>query len=139
MSLESCFRAAVPSHFGTRDRFNGRQFFHKPGCLGWFRDDSSTLDLLYTLFLLSLHQLHLRSSGISSQSRGTPALEDLERHGGQFAFSSESDKEIRRMFGQKGSPSAIIRSELAEERAAGQLGCGKDDLRAGLCDDPDKK
>lgn len=43
------------------------------------------------------------------------------------------------MFGQKGSPSAIIRSELAEERAAGQLGCGKDDLRAGLCDDPDKK
>ena len=97
------------------------------------------LDLLYTLFLLSLHQLHLRSSGISSQSRGTPALEDLERHGGQFAFSSESDKEIRRMFGQKGSPSAIIKSELVEERAVAQLGCGKDDLRAGLCDDPDKE
>ena len=96
------------------------------------------LDLLYTLFLLSLHQLHLRSSGISSQSRGTPALEDLERHGGQFAFSSESDKEIRRMFGQKGSPSAIIK-KLVEERAVAQLGCGKDDLRAGLCDDPDKE
>ena len=49
---------------------------------------------------------------------GTPTLEDLECHGGQFAFNSESDKEIWRMFGQEGSPSAIIRSELVEERAA---------------------
>ena len=90
-------------------------------------------------FLLSLHQLHLRSSGVSSQRWGTPASEGLECHGGQFAFNSESDEEIRRMFGQKGSPGAIIRSELVEERAAGRLGCGKDDLRAGLCDDPGKK
>ena len=42
------------------------------------------------------------------------------------------------MFGQKGSPSAIIK-KLVEERAVAQLGCGKDDLRAGLCDDPDKE
>ena len=31
---------------------------------GWFQDDSSALHLMCTLFLL-LHQLHLRSSGIS--------------------------------------------------------------------------
>ena len=42
------------------------------------------------------------------------------------------------MFGQEGSPSAIIRSELVEERAAAG-GCGKDDLRASLCNDPGKK
>ena len=41
---------------------------------GWFGDDSSTLRLLCTLFLLLLHQLHLRSSGIRSWSLGTPAL-----------------------------------------------------------------
>ena len=40
----------------------------------WFKDDSSTLHLLCTLFLLLLHQLHLRSSGIRSWSLGTPAL-----------------------------------------------------------------
>ena len=41
---------------------------------GWFRDDSSTLHLLCTLFLLLLHQLQLRSSGIRSWMLGTPAL-----------------------------------------------------------------
>ena len=30
---------------------------------GWFQDDSNALHLLCTLFLLLLHQLHLRSSG----------------------------------------------------------------------------
>ena len=39
----------------------------------WFWDDSSTLHVLLTLFLL-LHQLHPRSSGIRSQRLGTPAL-----------------------------------------------------------------
>ena len=41
---------------------------------GWFRDDSSTLHLLCTLFLLLLHQLQLRSSGIRSWMLGTPPL-----------------------------------------------------------------
>ena len=31
---------------------------------GWFWDYSGVLYLLYTLFLLLLHQLHLRSSGV---------------------------------------------------------------------------
>ena len=39
---------------------------------GWFRDDSSTLHLLRTLFLLLWHQL--RSWGIRSQRLGSPAL-----------------------------------------------------------------
>ena len=37
---------------------------------GWFQDDSSTLYLLCTLFLLLLQKLHLRSSGIRSQRLG---------------------------------------------------------------------
>ena len=37
-------------------------------------DDSSPLHLLFTLFLLLLHQLHLRSSGVISQRLGTPDL-----------------------------------------------------------------
>ena len=40
----------------------------------WFQDDSSPLRLLCTLFLLLLHQLHLRSSGIRSWRLGTLVL-----------------------------------------------------------------
>ena len=40
---------------------------------GWFQDDSITLHLLCTLFLLLLHQLHLRSPGIRSWRLGIPA------------------------------------------------------------------
>ena len=45
------------------------------------RDDSSTLSLLHTLFLLLLHQLHLRSSGIRSWRLGTPVLRDPGEQG----------------------------------------------------------
>ena len=70
---------AVPTVFGFRDSLHGRQFFHRPvggGGVGWgwFEDDSSALHLLCILFLLLLHQLHLRSSGIRSWRVGTPAL-----------------------------------------------------------------
>ena len=41
---------------------------------GWFGDDSRALHLLCTLFLLLLHQLHLRSSGTKSWRLGTPGL-----------------------------------------------------------------
>jgi len=40
-------------------------------------NDSSALHLLCTLFLLLLHQLHLRSSGIRSWRLRTPGLENL--------------------------------------------------------------
>ena len=55
MWLPWYFWAAVPNLFGTRDWFHGRQFFHGPAGLGdaeWFGDDSSTLHLLCTLYLL---------------------------------------------------------------------------------------
>ena len=40
----------------------------------WFGDDSSASHLLCILFLLLLHQLHLRSSGIGSQKFGDPGF-----------------------------------------------------------------
>ena len=39
---------------------------------GWFGNDSNTSHLLCTLFLLLLHKLHFRSSGIRSRGLGTP-------------------------------------------------------------------
>ena len=66
-------KAAVPSLFGTRDRFCGRQIFHGLVRGGWFWDDSSALHLLCPLFLLSLCQLYLKSSGIRSQRLGAIA------------------------------------------------------------------
>ena len=64
----------APYIFGSREPFYGRQFFQRQG-RGWFQDDSSSLRLLCTLFLLLLlHQLHLKSSGIRSRRWGTPGL-----------------------------------------------------------------
>jgi len=51
-----------------------KTIFPPTGVGGWFGDDSSTLYLLCTLFLLLLRQLHLRSSGVRSWRLGTPAL-----------------------------------------------------------------
>ena len=42
----------------------------------WLPDGSSVLHLLYTLFLLLLHQFHLRSSGITSRRLGTPDIDN---------------------------------------------------------------
>ena len=46
---------------------------------GLLGDDSNALHLSCTLFFLSSHQLHLRSSDIRSGSLGTPVLEDLSK------------------------------------------------------------
>ena len=48
---------------------------------GWFHDVSSALHLLCILFLLLLHQLYLRSSGIRSWRLGTLALGDQKDNG----------------------------------------------------------
>ena len=50
-------------------------FPHELEKWGRFQDDSSALHLLCTLFLLLLHQLHLRPSGIRFWSLGTPAIQ----------------------------------------------------------------
>ena len=39
----------------------------------WFQDDSCALHVSCALFLLLLHQLHLRSSGVRSRRLGAPA------------------------------------------------------------------
>ena len=68
--------SVVPELFDIRDQFCGRQFSRDGGGGGWwFQDDSSALHLLWTLFILLLHQLYLRSSGIRSQRLRTPALD----------------------------------------------------------------
>ena len=46
-------KAAVPNLFATRNWFRGRQFFHRRWG-EWFQDDSTTLHLRCTLFLLLL-------------------------------------------------------------------------------------
>ena len=50
-------------------------FIDSPG--GCFGDDLNILYLLCTLFLLLLHQLHLRSSDIRSRKLGIPAVDIL--------------------------------------------------------------
>ena len=62
IGLQSQTRVSTHAHMGWRGEGE------------WFRDDSSTLHLLCTLFLLLLYQLHLRSSGIRSWRLGTPNL-----------------------------------------------------------------
>ena len=65
----------VSNTIGTRDQFHGRQFSHRQvwGGVRWFQEDSSPLHVPCTLFLLLLHQLHFRSSGIRSGRVGSPA------------------------------------------------------------------
>ena len=63
-----------PSFWATGTNFVEHNFSMDRG-QGWFRDDSGAFYLLCTLFLLLLHQFHLRSSGIIRSWRlGTPAL-----------------------------------------------------------------
>ena len=48
-------KGAIPNLFGTSNWFCRRQFFPWTRARGWFGDDSSTLHLLYTSFILLLH------------------------------------------------------------------------------------
>ena len=70
-----------PQHFGTRDWFSRKTIFPRIDEVGLTGGDSLGmiqvhLHLLCALFLLLLHQLLLRSSGIRSQRLGTPVLEN---------------------------------------------------------------
>ena len=60
------------------------------GLGGWSADDSRALHLLCTLFLLFLHKLHLRSSGIKHLRLRTPALE----HGQLDGSTDKADSDI---------------------------------------------
>ena len=69
------YQPAVPNIFGTMDKFHGKQFFQ-----GQVRERYGfgmiQAHYIYCVlfFLLSLHHLHLRSSGIRSWSLGTLVL-----------------------------------------------------------------
>ena len=65
--------AAAPSPSGAAEQLHGNSSAVGQG-EGWVRNDSSTLHVLCTLFLLLLYQLHLRSSDIKSWRWGTPGL-----------------------------------------------------------------
>jgi len=67
-----------PTFWAPGSGFVEDNFFHGLSEGGWFGDDSSTLHLLCTLFLLLLHLLHLRSSGIRSWRLGTPAVSGIQ-------------------------------------------------------------
>ena len=76
-------RSVVSSPFDTQDGFCGSQFFHRlvgfvrgRVGVGWLQDNSSSLRLLCTLFLLLLHYLHPKSAGIRSWRLGTPGVEN---------------------------------------------------------------
>ena len=68
MAPETCF---------LEERFS---MDHGVGWGEWSGDDSRALQLLRTVCLLLLHQLHLRSSGLRSQRLGTPALDHNPHH-----------------------------------------------------------
>ena len=71
------FRSAVPSLFGARNRFHGKEFFYGPGW-GWGGGVGMIkAHYLFILFPLLLHQLYLRSSGIRSQRLAAAAAKSL--------------------------------------------------------------
>ena len=75
LNSSSCFRS--PTFLTPRTSFMKYNFSHGLGRGGWFGDDSSTLHL----FLLLLHQLHLRSSGIRSWRLGFSYTAEPRGHG----------------------------------------------------------
>ena len=67
-----------PQSFWHQWLASWKTVFHGPGRGQWFGDDSSTLHLLFTLFLLLLHHLHLRPEVIRSQRLVTPAISSVQ-------------------------------------------------------------
>ena len=76
-----------PTFLSPGTGFMEDSFSMDPGGWGCFGDDLRALHVLCTLFLLLLHKLHLRSSGIRSQRLGTPALiPSLDQYSGLMSF-----------------------------------------------------
>ena len=63
-----------PQPFWQQGQVSWKTIFPQTRVGGWFQDDSSSLQLLCTLFLLLSHQLHFRSLGIRPRSLGTSGL-----------------------------------------------------------------
>lgn len=67
----------VPNLFGTRNQSHGRKFSTYWGRGGWFQDDSSTLCLLCTLFLVWCHHLIWQEIPECSPEGGNPCSRSL--------------------------------------------------------------
>ena len=128
--------SAIPNHFSARGLFHGRRCFHGPerGVVwGGFKH------LSCTWFLLLLHQLHHKSSGIRSQRRlGTPAL-----HRFFFFFFLRKRKRSMSYYSWLLSPDSVFRVKLMSDlggyrpREESQVpaGLGSDDCSLHeLCD-----
>ena len=76
-----------------------KMIFPWTGVGGWFQDDSSALHLLCILFLLLLHQFHLRSSGIRSQ---------------RFSSVTQSCPTLFDPMGRQGTPGLPVHHHLPE-------------------------
>ena len=86
MKLNPC-NSAVPTFLVPDTDFMENNFSTDRAWVGgWFGDDSSALYLLCTLCLFLLHQLHLRSSDITSQRWETAALTQLNVNDHSFCF-----------------------------------------------------
>ena len=69
-------KSSGPQHFWHQEPVLWKIIFPWTQVAGVVWDDSSELDLLWTFFLILLHQLHLRLSGIRSWRLGTPDKEE---------------------------------------------------------------
>ena len=101
-------RAVVPNLFGTRDWFHGRQLFCGLG-LGWewFLDDSGTLNLLCSLFLMYYCHWSNRRYWFIARRLGTLALEDI----GSFTLSKANSgqrKQFSRFFWLQNFPKWFV-------------------------------
>ena len=72
--LRDLLKQRSPTFLASGTGFLKDNFLKDPGVGLWFQDDSSSLHLVCTLFLLLLHELHLGSSAIRSRIFGTLAL-----------------------------------------------------------------
>ena len=77
--LTKALKQRSPTFLAPGTSFMEDSFFTDWGRSGGqLQGNSSALHLLGSLFLLLLHQLHPQSSGIRSQSLGTPALKGMK-------------------------------------------------------------
>ena len=72
--LPDLLKQRPPTFLASGTGFLKHNFLKDLGVGLWFQNDSSSLHLLCSLFLLLLHELHLRSSAIRPRIFGTLVL-----------------------------------------------------------------
>ena len=77
--LPDLLKQRPPTFLASGTGFLKHNFLKDLGVGLWFQNDSSSLHLLCSLFLLLLHELHLKSSGLRSRRLGAPEIGDNEK------------------------------------------------------------